>query len=251
MTTNENTFSVASVFYAIARPQYPADLFRWIAGQCENVEMAWDCATGNGQAAIGLANYFDHVDATDISSEQMAHARPHRRVHYAVASAEASGLPDSAYDLVAVAQALHWFRFAEFWPEVHRVAKRNAFFCAWGYDWPECTHAVFLALAEMIRAIVEPYWAPNNRIVFDGYRFVDVCFPFDRITTPSFAIEVHWTMDQFIDYLMTWSAFKRSCADAGVGAAIEDIFRHARSLVSPGEINLVRMPLKVLAGRIV
>ena len=53
MNKDQNTFAVASDSYAIARPQYPADLFRWIAGQCENVEMAWDCATGNGQAAVG------------------------------------------------------------------------------------------------------------------------------------------------------------------------------------------------------
>ena len=251
MNTNQNTFAEASDSYVAARPQYPADLFRWIAGQCENDKMAWDCATGNGQAAIGLANYFDHVDATDISSEQIGQALPHPRVRYAVANAEASGLPGDAYDLVAVAQALHWFRFDQFWPEVRRVAKRNAFFCAWGYDWPECTHAVYLALSDMIRAIVKPYWAPNNRIIFAGYRSKDVGFPFERITAPSFTIEVLWTMDQFIGYLTTWSAFKRSRADAGVRAAIDDIFQHARSLVPPGETNPIRMPLKVLAGRIV
>jgi hypothetical protein len=251
MNANQNTFAEASDSYVAARPQYPAELFRWIAGQCENAETAWDCATGNGQAAIGLANYFGHVDATDISSEQIAQALPHPRVRYAVASAEAGGLQDSAYDLVAVAQALHWFRFDQFWPEVRRVAKRNAFFCAWGYDWPECAHAVFLALAEMIRGLVNPYWAPNNRIIFDGYRSEDIGVPFERITAPSFTIEVLWTMDQFIDYLMTWSAFKRSRANAGVRLAIDDIFRHARSYVPPDETALIRMPLKVLSGRIV
>jgi SAM-dependent methyltransferase len=251
MNTNRNPFAEQSGSYARARPRYPAELFRWISAQCEGRRSAWDCATGNGQAAVNLADYFVHVDATDISAEQIAHALPHPRVRYAVASAEASGARGREYDLVAVAQALHWFRFEPFWKEVRRVAKPSAFFCAWGYDWPESPRAVDQGLVAPLRAILEPYWASNNRILWDGYRTEEVGFPFPRVRTPSYAIEVGWTLGELIDYLMTWSACKRGREDASVRASTDDLLGRARSMIPAGEVIQIRMPLTLLAGRVV
>jgi SAM-dependent methyltransferase len=250
MNTDQNTFAEQSESYASARPGYPAGLFRWITEQCEDHQSAWDCATGNGQAAVSLAYFFARVEATDISAEQIAQARPHPRVRFTVASAEASGLPGKEYDLVAVAQALHWFRFEQFWREVRRVAKPKAFFCAWGYDWPQTTRAVDRGLVTPFRAIINPYWASNNRILWDGYRTEEIGFPFNRVSTPTFAIEVGWTLGQFIDYLMTWSAFKRSREDARARTSADDLLKRARSLIPSDEVIPIRMPLTVLAGRV-
>jgi hypothetical protein len=251
MNTGQNTFAEKSASYASARPRYPADLFRWISGQCADHRRAWDCATGNGQAAVSLADYFLHVDATDMSAEQIAHALPHPRVRYTVATAEASGLPGGECDLVAVAQALHWFRFEQFWMEVRRVATPNAFFCAWGYDWPEMSHAAIQELVAQFRAIINPYWAPNNRIAWDGYRTEEVGFPFARVSTPVFAIEGSWTPGQLVDYLMTWSAYKRSRQDTSARMATDDLLKRARSVIPADEAIQIRMPLKVLAGPVV
>jgi SAM-dependent methyltransferase len=250
MNTDRNTFAEQSAAYASARPKYPADLFRWISGQCEDRQSAWDCATGNGQAAVSLADDFAHVDATDLSAEQVAHALPHPRVRYSVASAEACGLPGGEYDLVAVAQALHWFRFEQFWLEVRRVARPNAFFCAWAYNWPETPLAVDQGLVTPFRALIQPYWASRNRIGWNGYRAEEVCFPFDRVPTPRLAIEVAWTLGQLVDYLKTWSAFKLSREDASARASLDDLLKRARSLVPAGEVIPIRMPLNVLAGRV-
>ena len=85
MNTDQNTFAEQSWSYASARPRYPMDLFRWISGQCESHRNAWDCATGNGQAAVALADYFAHVDATDISAAQIACALPHSGIGLATA----------------------------------------------------------------------------------------------------------------------------------------------------------------------
>lgn len=126
------TFSVASAAYASGRPLYPTELFTWIASNCESHRKAWDCATGNGQAALGLAPHFECVEATDISAEQIEHCFPAPNISYSVQPAEQTMFPTSNFDLVAVAQALHWFDFERFWPEVWRTAKPNAFFCAWG-----------------------------------------------------------------------------------------------------------------------
>lgn len=251
MSTNRNTFSEASSAYASARPRYPKDLFHWVAAQCASRGRAWDCATGSGQAAVGLAAFFEQVTATDVSAEQLAHAEPHPRVQYAVASAEASGHADRKFELVTVAQALHWFKYDQFWNEVRRVTKPGSLFCAWGYDWLESTEAIDTELVAPFRAIIEPFWAPNNRILWEGYKPDMVQFPFERIAVPSFAIQVEWTLDHLLEYMMTWSAFKHSRADQGAVRAMDALLSRARARLPGGEHMSFRMPLKSIAGRII
>lgn len=67
-----NTFAQVPDQYAAARPHYPDALFEWIGEVCHRHDAAWDCATGNGQAATGLARFFRQVEATDISAAQVS-----------------------------------------------------------------------------------------------------------------------------------------------------------------------------------
>ena len=103
-------FSGHARSYAAARPVYPESLFACLATLCKQHELAWDCATGNGQAARSLTPYFDKVLATDASDEQIASAEPHPKIEFRVATAESSGFDADSVDLITVAQALHWFR---------------------------------------------------------------------------------------------------------------------------------------------
>src|SRR5207237_8166451 len=119
--------------YAEYRPDYPTELFEFIASSVRSQKLAWDCATGNGQAAMGLASHFDRVFATDISAEQISHARPHPKVEYSVAPAERSGLADKSVDAVAITQALHWLDMPRFYEEVKRVSKPGGLFVATVY----------------------------------------------------------------------------------------------------------------------
>ncbi|MEM7040277.1 MAG: SAM-dependent methyltransferase, partial [Bacteroidota bacterium] len=68
----KDNFSHASGNYAKFRPQYPADLYDFIFQHVPDFERAWDCGTGNGQAARALAERFARVEATDISANQLA-----------------------------------------------------------------------------------------------------------------------------------------------------------------------------------
>ncbi|NER83157.1 MAG: hypothetical protein F6K42_27110 [Leptolyngbya sp. SIO1D8] len=74
-------FSLQATDYATYRPRYPAALFTWLAQQCEHHDLAWDCATGNGQAAIALASHFQQVIATDGSADQLHQAPNHPKVN--------------------------------------------------------------------------------------------------------------------------------------------------------------------------
>src|SRR5437773_9814704 len=61
MTKFKDHCSGHAVEYAKFRPHYPDELFEDLALISPRHELAWDCATGNGQAAAGLARHFDRV----------------------------------------------------------------------------------------------------------------------------------------------------------------------------------------------
>src|SRR5215470_11482152 len=126
-------FSKRAAGYAAARPTYPPALFEWLASIVHRRELVWDCATGNGQAAGGLAAHFARVVATDASSAQIEHARPFPRVQYRVAGADRSGLEPGSVDLVTVAQAMHWIDPPSFYAEVRRVAAPGGIIAVWSY----------------------------------------------------------------------------------------------------------------------
>src|SRR5215469_18919411 len=98
-------FSKQAAGYAKFRPRYPEKLFDYLGSISPSCQLAWDCGTGNGQAAVGLASAFDRVIATDASKKQIANAQSCERVEYRAAPAENSGIGSETIDLIMVAQA--------------------------------------------------------------------------------------------------------------------------------------------------
>src|SRR5918996_6482558 len=92
----EDHFSTQSAQYAQYRPKYPDEIYTYLASIAPARSLAWDCGTGNGQAAIGLAQHFDKVHATDASAEQISLAYQHTKVDYRVEPAEHVSLKDSS-----------------------------------------------------------------------------------------------------------------------------------------------------------
>jgi SAM-dependent methyltransferase len=170
--------------------------------------VVWDCGTGNGQAAIDLANRFAKVMATDASREQIASASPHPRVEYSVAPAEQSGLPDASVSLIAVAQALHWFDLHRFYAEANRVLKPGGVLAVWGYGFNQVEGEAANGIVQhFYSTTVGPYWPPERKLIEQGYR--PIPFPFVEATPPAFCMEVNWTLDELIGYFSTWSATTR------------------------------------------
>lgn len=131
-------FSAVAQGYATYRPGYPDELFGWLAAVTPAHRCTWDCATGTGQAAAGLANHFDRVVATDASLAQVRHAVVRRpNILFAVALAEVSCLASRSVGLVAVAQALHWFDVTAFFAQVQKVLQPSGILAVWCYRNPE------------------------------------------------------------------------------------------------------------------
>jgi SAM-dependent methyltransferase len=201
-------FSRQAAGYAVYRPSYPAALFDYLASVAPARRRAWDCATGSGQAAEGLARLFDEVIATDASAAQIAHAHPHPRVEYHVAPAEASGIEAGTMDIATVAQAAHWLDLDAFYAEARRVLVADGVIALWSYGSASLdSPALSAAFDEFENVTVGPYWPPERRLIVEGY--LTIPFPFAELRPPPFTLEQRWTLDELLGYVGTWSAIMR------------------------------------------
>jgi ubiquinone/menaquinone biosynthesis C-methylase UbiE len=241
-------FSRLAAQYSAFRPAYPPAIFDYLAQVCHERQNAWDCACGNGQAALALAERFQAVIATDASPQQLAAAPAHPNVTYRVARAEESGIESQSVDLVTVAQALHWFDLDPFYGEVQRVLKPSGVLAVWTYGPLHVEGDGIDALfQEFYRDTVGPYWPPERRLVETGYR--GLAFPFAEIPVPPFNMEQRWERAHLLGYLRTWSATARYALDKGLDpvATLEERLRPL--WVDAYSTRRVTWPLALRVGR--
>lgn len=206
-------FSGHSKAYASARPTYPESLYVFLRDLCQEHELAWDCACGNGQASIALAQYFDKVVATDASGDQLSHAPRHPKVHYQIAKAENGFLSAGTVDLVTVAQALHWFDLQGFYSNVRTVLKTNGVLAVWCYGLHRIDSSIDEVIDHFYEKIVGPYWPKERRLIEAAYQDVD--FPFQDVSCPELAMTKLWSVEEVMNYLESWSAVQRFITDRG------------------------------------
>lgn len=212
--TFKDHFSGHARDYASYRPGYPEELFDFVATLPRRRGTAWDVGTGSGQAALGLAERFERVIGTDPSAKQLEHAEPHPRVEYRVAPAESSGLPDASVDLVAAAQAFHWFDFDRFFAEARRVLAPGGAVVVWTYNLARVSPPVDAWIDRMAYGVVGPWWPPERRWVDEEYRTIP--FPFPEAEAPGFVYEARLDLGRYLSYVRTWSAFQRYLKETGL-----------------------------------
>ncbi|RPI81702.1 MAG: class I SAM-dependent methyltransferase [Chloroflexi bacterium] len=200
-------FSKLARQYARYRPRYPDDLYAFLSAVVHGHELAWDCGTGSGQAAVGLANYFDIVIATDASEDQIAHAAPHPKVEYRQEKSENVSLPDASCDLVTVAVAVHWFDLPLFYQEVWRVLKPGGVLAVWGYSELQITPEIDKIILEYQYEVLDGYWPDGIHYLFEKYRTLP--FPFQELPHPEFNMTTHWNLDELTGFLASWSAAQK------------------------------------------
>jgi SAM-dependent methyltransferase len=245
--TFTDLFSERARMYSRYRPDYPPELFSWIGTLTERHDTAWDCATGNGQAARHLTRIFDKVIATDASAEQIRNAVAGERIEYRVANASESGLPDASMSMVTVAQALHWLDLDSFYAEVKRVLEPGGAIVIWGYGDPVMeTESLERIVHELNRGTLEKYWTPQRQTLLEEY--ANVPFPFAEIPAPKLRLERNWTLAELTGYMRTWSATANYVkandldpVDAVEAMLVEDWGDAERR-------RLIRWPLYIRAG---
>jgi SAM-dependent methyltransferase len=239
-------FSRQAADYRRYRPTYPAALIDFVAGRCAARTVAVDCATGSGQAAVALAGRFAAVIAVDGSPGQLARAAPHERVRYVAALAERLPVRSGSVDLVAAAQAAHWFDHDRFHDECRRVLAPGGVVAAWCYEKFRVEPAIDAVVDDFYVNVIGADWPPERRYVAEGYRSLP--FPWREEPAPPFEIEVDWDLAQLMGYLATWSAVQR-CRDRTGQDPLAALQPRLAQLWSQAGRRRVRWPVHLRLGK--
>lgn len=238
-------FSRQAADYAKYRPRYPREMFEYLGSIAPARQFAWDCATGNGQAAVELANVFDRVIATDASEIQIANAEPHEHVEYRVAPAEQSGLQSDGFDVIMIAQALHWLNHDKFYPEVQRVLRENGVFAASAYNHLRTESRIKEIVKRYYYEIVGPYWPPERELI---EQFPKIPFPFRDRDTPAFEIAAEWNLSHLVGYLRSWSSTQRFIAATNLNPLEEIAVDLKKAWGDPQKTRTIVWPLTLRVG---
>ena len=233
--------------YARYRPDYPHELFEYLATLTPRRENALDCATGNGQAAAGLVGYFQRIIATDGSYQQLQHARSHPSIVYICNLAEQPAFKDRSIDLMVAGQAAHWFDHERFYAEARRVLRTQGALAVWTYGMASIDPMIDAQVLRFYRDVVGPYWPPERRYIESAYR--DLPFALREEPTPRLEIKVQWDLETFTGYVGTWSAVQRYTKEVGSDPLVELRRNLAPLWNSPDAQRSVVWPLHLRVGR--
>ena len=243
-----NPFDTEAALYAHLRPTYPESLFTFLSETVASRDVAWDCATGNGQAATHLVRYFGRVIATDESAQMIGQAPRHPRIAYRVAEAGDSNIDADSVDLVTVASAIHWFDLGRFYAEVRRVARSGGVIAAWTYYKPVFGNNVDAIIQRLAHDILADFWDQRLHYVVD--EFHDLPFPFQPIDAPPFRTDMRWNMEDLLGYFETWSSSVKYRQEKGTQPT--DLIRDDLAQVwgDPKQKQDVHFPLYMRLGRV-
>jgi SAM-dependent methyltransferase len=243
----QDHFSAQAGGYRRYRPAYPQELFRHLAAIAPARSLAWDSATGTGQAATGLAQQFKTVIATDASARQIDNADRSAGIEYRVARSEHTDIPDDSVDLITVAQALHWFDLDAFFTEARRVLRPDGVIAAWSYTLLRISPRIDPSIEHLYQDVLGHYWPWERQLVEDGYR--GIAFPFQALATPRFEMTASWTLPQLLGYLGTWSAVQRYRNTKGSDPIASILKELDAAWGEPADRKAVQWPLALRAGR--
>lgn len=243
----KDNFSVQSNQYIKFRPTYPNELYSFLLAIVETKHTAWDCGTGNGQIAIGLSKYFNKVYATDISEKQIKNAIRRGNIFYKIECAEKTAFPENTFDLITVAQAIHWFNFNDFYNEVKRTIKPNGIIAVIGYGLIETDKDTNEIISNFYKTILGPFWDKERKYIDENYQSIP--FPFNEIESPILYNTFGWTFEQLIGYFETWSAVQHYIKTKKENP-ISLIKKDLKEAWKTGLLKTVRFPILLRIGNV-
>jgi len=244
----KDLFSKQADLYARYRPTYPKELYDYILSFVKEKNIAWDCATGNGQAAVVLADHFKKVIATDISEAQIEKATKKENIEYLVCPAESTPFAENTFDLVTVAQAYHWIKWDKFKGEVIRVCKPGAIVAVWVYySHTTGNKNVDDAVHDFYENVTKSYWDYERKFVEEMYSTVE--FNYELLPLKNFETILEWQREDLVGYISSWSAIQKFIKANG-HSPIPIIKEEINKLWPDGEVKKVIFPIYLKLGRI-
>ncbi len=243
----KDNFSVQSDQYIKFRPTYPKELYDFLLALVETKHTAWDCGTGNGQIAKELSKYFNKVYATDISEKQIKNAIQGDNIFYKVEGAEKTSFPEKFFNLITVAQAIHWFNFDDFYSEVKRTIKPNGIIAVIGYGFIETDKNTNEIISHFYKTILGVFWDKERKYIDENYQTIP--FPFKEIKSPILYNTFKWAFEQLIGYFETWSAVQHYIKTKKENP-VDLIKKDLKETWKTGLLKTVRFPILLRIGKV-
>ncbi|KAI6699898.1 hypothetical protein NL676_014222 [Syzygium grande] len=169
------TFLSQAETYLQARPTYPSEWYSMLAARTTHHSLAWDVGTGNGQAALGVAEHYEQVIATDVSEAQLSFGMPHPRVRYvytpqSMSEDEMVALMggENRVDLITVATAVHWFNLPKFYKLAKRLLRKpGGILAVWAYN-DIIVNPEFNTVSKRLWEGSMQFWHSDAKHVIDG-----------------------------------------------------------------------------------
>ena len=196
----EVDFGKTAEDYSRHRAGFPDRLFERLAafGIGGPGQRILDLGTGTGTLARGFARRGAEVTALDIAPEMLSAAAALAaaeglEVDFREGGAEATGLPEGAFDVVTAGQCWHWFDSAAAAAEARRLLRPEGRIAICHFDWLPLPGNVVAASEALIRCH-NPAWTLDGRDGFHGFHatalavagFLEIdSFSFDRGVTYS------------------------------------------------------------------
>ncbi|KAG2440243.1 hypothetical protein HXX76_004355 [Chlamydomonas incerta] len=210
--------------YAAHRPHYPPQLYDLMYSHAlpgrhpapgppfPDLAVA-DVATGSGQALGPMPEHFGRCVALDVSPAQLQElpAQLRGRVTVQLGDAHATGLDPGSMDLVTVGQALHWFRFDEFYRECRRILKPMGALAAFTYGFGRLRgfRGAQDLWARLHSGTLGPYWAEGRKIVEAEYVGIEPGPEhFGQVVRLRAPMPAHMTLEELVGYVSSWSAYR-------------------------------------------
>jgi len=150
-------FGATAKDYAEHRAGFPESLFERLAklGVGQPRQDVLDLGTGTGSLGRGFARRGCNVVGLDPAEPLLAKAkeldaREGIQTEYHVGRAENTGLPDSAFDVVAAGQCWHWFNRAQAATEAARLLRPSGHILIAHFDWIPLPGNLVRATEELI-----------------------------------------------------------------------------------------------------
>lgn len=236
----KNEFDNEANEYKEYRLEYPKEIFEWIKSIKPVANNVLDLGTGNGQAAIKLADFYSNIYAIDISENQIQCAYKHPNIRYLQMDAKDITF-DFNFDLVISATAAHWFDQEGCLDSLIRHLNDDAFVCFWSYSFPDSSDPQTVERLNLIKDLIGNKWSKRSLIHLNKYK--DLYFPFEEIeNTPQITLELNWTANQLFDFFSTWGFFRDYAKNID-----SEFFTKVRKILDD-QVYKVEFPLAFRAG---
>lgn len=235
-------FGRTSDNYAKFRDIYPQELYDVIVsrGLCVSGQNILDVGTGTGVLPRNMYRYGAKWTATDISKEQIEHAKilsKNLDIEYYALSAEEIDFPDNSFDVITACQCFWYFNHEQITPSFYRMLKPNGRILVIYMAWLPFEDKIANASEKLVLKY-NPVWSGAEETIHPIH--IPECYKkqFELVFHNEFQINVHFNRE-------SWHGRMKTCRGIGASLTPEEIIfwekEHKALLneIAPSEFDIL------------